>query len=244
MHNSLPDLYVSYPVLVASDDPALKPDLQHVKDARIMVVVDTRWPGTQTENSDQISAQLIEIVVEGGEYVAHVHFNCSTFNTYAGMDIPVFIGSVPASATSYVLIDEYTEGMDVMGRLHPDCIVVLEEAVQMTVHTSTDIKVSGTATGPTSGVYTLFGNVLAFADGYNVTVSGDGGGLLLNSFSGGGKGAYVVSPFVDGPSNLFNRPRGLRSLNGASGHVRILGVGGVEVAGVGDPFTVTLKVTS
>lgn len=191
MLNSLKDLYICYPFMETLYPPEW---VQHVKD--IHLVVELPAAGiTASKNDDR----LIAMINGNTGSVAAVDITCGTIAKTCY--IPIYREEDGCPATqNYMLVDndfEITGGTYTNQRIHPDCIVYLQEAPLIT--------------GQTASV--------VLKNGCNVGVSETDDGALLYATEGGGLGQYVQE--LDAAAYALGK--GLRSINGMSGEVWIRG---------------------
>lgn len=222
MIEAVKDLAVSYPFIPGSTVPEA---LKHIKDARIVFELPANTYRQSGSNTLQFYAELVSI----SPTKAVFHVVCTPFGVDANVTVPVNVGifNVPMG-NSYVLVDEpvtYTGSH----MLHPDCLIFLQKAPKLSVADRTNVRSDDSYSSEVYG----FGPTIAFADGYNVSVSGNESMVVFNGGEGSGLGIWLTSPWIDVKDSTLRAAVGLRTINGKNGDVQINGSSSVGIEGTG-----------
>ena len=165
-----------------------------IKDARIVAT----FPAKNLDmdkNGDHLVATL-KTIADG---LATVEVSCEPLGSVT-VYVPIYRKSVvPHTQSFFIVEDDFDiDSFRVYGqRLHPDCIVVLQEAPKIEGYTTSLIK---------------------FYTGYNVAVTKTANGILFWGIEGGGFGLY---PDTIKETDSYKSGQGLISINGLSGNVWI-----------------------
>ena len=236
MSNTIRDLIAWYPLLPSGTAP---PDaVSKILDMKIIVClepVDTQYD--QVYNSPEFSFQLLSI--SGGS--ATVRRVCPLAGEPANMTINVYVGrdACPPSGESYIVVSESVSWTG-SAEVHPDCVLFMQRAPVLTFYATSlteAFEVAHTACPMLP---------LSFADGHNMQVEHSSGVLRFISGSGYGLGIFTEPPggtggvVVDAPAAQISK--GLRSINGLTGDVRIHtdSTMQIEVDSSGGPVFLTL----
>lgn len=217
MSNALKSMYISYPFMQIADRPDW---FTQVKDARIVAKFSAASLD-MAANDDNIIATFTGIV----QNRAYIHVECKPIGLKA-IQVPIYREKDACPATqSFFIVDDDMDlsavGIGLNYRLHPDCVLVMQEAPMITGNTTA---------------------VASFYDGSNITAMHTQDGALFYGAVGGGTGLYYQELEE---SEEYLKGVGLKAINGISGDVWIRGTYPVEVTMgadiIGGTYTMTAK---
>lgn len=233
-NNNLKDLYVDYPFLPVVTAPAW---FKSVKYMRITVVLDAFQPTEMGRNGNFITATLTGI----SPTKVYVNVTCQQYSWNHDYEIDVFTGTIP-SGNNYVYTDSELPTLTGLSyQIHPDCMVFQQIAPTLHMEKTTSssspvMQLEKGASGISQWLFAdlvaseLVDGVLRLANGHNVDVSGSSDTVLFTGTPGAGIGQWVTAPYsTEGSSFDGFRGKGLRSINGKTGHVLITGDRSVAV---------------
>lgn len=214
MSNALKELAVSYPFMPDASTPA---SLKRIKDVRIVYILPAADMVEPGRHSLEHYAELISI----SEDEAIFKIVCVVFGVDEQVTVPVIVGidAVPTT-NSYVLVDEPVTYSGTHS-LHPDCLLFLQLAPRLSVVERTNVTKEGTAVY--SDPVPVSGPTVKINNGHNVRVSGSTSNIRFSGGAGAGKGLYEELPFIDITPEDLQIGQGLRSINGLTHNVNIIG---------------------
>ena len=250
MSEPLRDLSVWYPLLPAG---AEVPELaKQLLDMRVVVKLP---PMDYPDNDDSVGIDMCHAeLVSANDAELGVDVTLPDASV-VHVDVPVYIGrdAQPAPGGSYAVCSTAPASQVAGYRIHPDCVVVMQDAPELVFMDRGPVSKADAAAQPdgsrTDGKTTSPSPVAldpyVFADGCNVSVSVLDGALTFTGTPGGGAGVWTTSPFVD-LSVLPNTPgKGLRSINGMTGDVILEGSSSVGItvaaSGAGSSRVLTVR---
>lgn len=234
MLDSLDSMYISYPFIYTGEPPQW---MTHVKDVRCVAVFDAKDSIPQYKNSEKVRATLqitsqttatatIYCAQLGGSKTVQLKVICvdELFATGSMVTLPV--------SCSYMLVDSaFSYDATAMAGsyiLHPDTILVLQEAPHVGIRSSNVSPVT-----------------VCFRSGNNVGASEMNGGVLLFGGVAAGKGVFTYVPAAIGEVPEHMLGKGARNINGLTGSVWIRGSYPVQVdrypPTTEDVITLTIK---
>ena len=232
------DLHTAYPFIWQTGE--FPEELKAVRDMRIVVML----PSALKLPEDFNCTAVITSLDSTGAQVAVTMRNNGAVIYSEALDIPLLSASA-FEDNSFIAVDNgFTawSDMDSTVQIHPDCIMFMQEAPRLRIRYSN----AYTADSSTRTYIEAELESLAFANGNNVSVSGDDLDMstvvTLDCGSGNGLGVYRTSPWDDKTLASFDI-RGLRSLNGLTNDVHITDAPSVEVISAMDALTSTLTLT-
>lgn len=217
------DINTAYPFVWSAG--VFPEELKEVRDMRVMVVLRSRpsW-GTY-------SLRLTSLTSSGGT----VNFTWGS-HSYS-LSVPLLTSGGAAVMSSFIAMDSAPEtswigAMDI----HPDCLVLLETPPEIQMEVTTKYYSDKTReTYTAEQVVDQNDPVLRFANGHNVTVTGertaDSVSLSFDCASENGLDIWKLqqpSPWADREIPTY-RIKGLRDINGLTGDVRLLGDASVNI---------------
>ena len=224
MISNIKELAVSYPFLPLTTVPGA---LKHIKDVRIIYILPVGDGAATSSHSLEHYAELIAIT----EAVASFRIVCTILNIDEQVDVPVTTGvDVVPVANSYIIVDEpvaYTG----THRLHPDCVLFMQQAPRLSVRERTDVTKNDEATYEEPIL--IAGPTIAINDGHNVQASGTTAGMRFTGGVGSGKGIYTELPYNDVEPDDVKMGHGLKSINGITDAVTIAGSSSVSLQSFG-----------
>ena len=238
MLNDLKDLNISYPFMPVEETPAF---FTAVKNMRIIIELPAMQPTVADRNGDFITAYLTGIVGS----TATVHVVCHWYGYNENIDVPIVYGGIPTGNNWMYALDAVTwpENAPEEGyRIHPACLAFQQKAPTLYIEGST----TGTppiVTYPEDpddeymSPYLLDTDMIAWEDwlelenGHNVEVSGSSDSVVFTGAVGIGKGVFPAKPYVTDDDWSYKKGLGIRSINGLTGDVLILGERSVDVSG-------------
>ena len=192
MLNALKDLYICYPFMESWNSPEWT---KHVKD--IHIVVELMAGDLEDDmNGDRLTAFIT------GTTGSTATVTCTCGSIVEVKNIGIYRESAGCPATqNYMLVDdEFDLAVDHKDqRIHPDCIVWLQEAPVIVGQTS---------------------SVVCFQNGNNINATDTTDGVLLYGVENGGTGRYkqVLSDVAP-----YRLGKGLVAVNGMTGDIWVRG---------------------
>ena len=219
MSEPLKDLAVSYPFMPEVTTPDA---LKHIKDVRLVYTLPAVTATIGNSHTLTFHASLISI----NAYEASFQVVCTPFAVDTLVTVPVYIGVDTCPATnSYVLVDAAVSYSGTH-KLHPDCLLFLQEAPKLFAVSRLDITKEDVATNVSSNA---FGKRIKIENGNNVVVTGSSKTLRFTGGVGAGTGVYTSSPWIDA-TLVPDETKGLISINGITNDVIITGAPSVTVS--------------
>lgn len=232
MYNDVYSLYVSYPFL--PDTAATAQDLQvlrNILDLRVWVNLAPADPVHTDTNLDDWKVVLTGI----SQDTAYVSFSSVSYDTVIDLDIPVYHvnDDPPAAAENYVIVRDTPEPYlfvenNFIPRIHPDCCTIHQIPPQLTI-TQRYNQDAHTGAAEIEDYICPDGCRLIFNEGHNTSVRFHNTYINFNVAPGAGLGKYTEFPWKGYQGKLLTPAGGLRSINGISGNVEILGGPGINV---------------
>lgn len=218
-----------YPFLPTGTPPG---ELSKIKNARICVELPAELYIPKYDGSEDFYADLVSAV--GG--TATFRIVCAPFFA-SPIEKAIRISSDTSEAdvlNGFVIGDPSVDIPAGAGtyRLHPDCLHFTQAASELSARLRDSVASDETIAGGTQTTF-IFADEVCMVDGHNVHISGSADGVTITGEAGLGKGAYKDSPWTDKQAEdlVISGTRGLRSINGQSDAVHIIGIGDVAVTG-------------
>lgn len=254
MANTVRDIREQYPFMASqsafAEEPWLSTALQRLLDARVVVHIAAGELGTE---DDDFRLKLISLssaeAVFALEGLPHAKNRTINVPVYCGRDnlsVSVYGASESwiIAETAFCSESMSTHTLDAQVYLHPDCIVLEQDkprlmllsraygtmdsdeapGMQWLLDVDEDIDLPDNLYGQAPS------EVIAFVDGHNTEVTSTSGVITITGAAGAGLGAVAPSSYADA-SELSDAGTftGLRTINGISGQVGIVGGGAVSV---------------
>ena len=238
------DLNTAYPFVWSSG--TFPETLKNVLDMRLTAVL----PSTSAvPELLSCAIHLTHMDSSGGQAELILSDNNGSIFLSSSYAIPVLTEGT-TTTSSFIALDHVPESawsgsIDI----HPDCLMLMQEAPVITANITTEYATTSSACIH-SGATLKNGDVLSFMDGYNVAISAEelkgGATVTFDCGSENGLGIWTTSPWSHSggsiPLNTFSIT-GLRSINGVTGDVRILGDASVRVTTSVSSGAVILAIT-